>query len=388
MIGIVAALGFRRRSIAAIAPQKSSKPGAAPGVTSVPFDPVTPAFPMARARHLRRRPSTPELKLVQRELPLTADPTSPPETPTTSPHATRKSSLKPRHQLPPFYGADPSVSNDSNIRPLGHGHAFSYRPRLGPGELSPRSASSSDADDESDSVRSSLHAEANPGSDPEQSENESPKGRQPDTESEASSDTQTSEHGSANPEKADLVVEEVDAMDSDYEGLDILFPAEVESNRSRSRSRPELDGIMMDHLRKLNCSKEVSDDDAASSASSSDSSISRDSAEIAVYKRKAELKRMRRVSMSSSLGKRTHSELSGDSDGDSVTDVNELPSSARRMRKRLHRTSLLFQDPPAPRIEELEEPDSSEDERRFAAGLALSHELPYFDIEVVEIETI
>jgi hypothetical protein len=261
---------------------------------------------------------------------------------------------------------------------------FSYQPRLGPGELSPRSASSSsDADDESGSVGSSLHAEPNAGSSPEQSEAEELQCRQPDSESDSSDDD--SVHVTASHLAAELVVEEIDHMDSDYEGLDILFPNDIDSNRSRSRTRPELDGNVLEHLRRLNCSNEASDDESTSSSSSS--SISRDSAEVAFYKRQAELKRIRRVSMSSSLGKRTHSEMSGDSDGDSTADAGELPSSARRMRKRLHRTSLLFQDPPAPRIDELDEPDSSEDERRFAAGLALAHELPYFDIEVVEIES-
>jgi hypothetical protein len=266
---------------------------------------------------------------------------------------------------------------------------FSYQPRLGLEELSPRSASSSsDADDESGSVASSLHAEANIGSSPEQSESEEQQCRQPDSESEKSSADDDSIYVTTTHVETELVVEEIDPMDSDYEGLDILFPNDIDSNRSHSRTRPELDGHVLDHLRKLNCSNDVSDDDAQSTSSSSSSSISRDSAEIAFYKRQAELRRIRRVSMSSSLGKRTHSEMSGDSDGDSTAnDASDIPSSARRMRKRLHRTSLLFQDPPAPRIDELDEPDSSEDERRFAAGLALAHELPYFDIEVVEIES-
>ncbi|KAK0384597.1 hypothetical protein NLU13_8683 [Sarocladium strictum] len=347
---------------------------------------------MARNRHLRPRPSTPDLKLALREAPLTAaaDPASPPETPTTSPHATRKSSQKPRHQPPPFHDFLLPGLDDSHIRPLGHGHLFSYQPRLGPEGLSPRSASSSsDADDESGSVGSSLHAEANGRSSPEQSEADEQQCRLPDSESESSSDEEGSTCAAATHVETELIVEEIDPMDSDYEGLDTLFPNDIDSERSRSQTRPELDGQVLDHLRKLNCSNEASDDDARSSSSSSSSSLSRDSAEIAFYARQAELKRIRRVSMSSSLGKRTHSEMSGDSDGDSTAnDASDFPSSARRMRKRLHRTSLLFQDPPAPRIDELDEPDSSEDERRFAAGLALAHELPYFDIEIVEIESV
>lgn len=255
--------------------------------------------------------------------------------------------------------------------------------------MSPRSvSSSSDADDESGSVASSLHAEANVGSSHEQSDTEEQQCRQPDSDSDESSEDGDLIHDTTTRVDAELIVEEIDPMDSDYEGLDILFPNDIDSDHSHSAPRPELDGHVLDHLRKLNCSAEASGDDAESTSSSSSSSISRDSAEIAFYKRQAELKRIRRVSMSSSLGKRTHSEMSGDSDGDSTAnDASDIPSSARRMRKRLHRTSLLFQDPPAPRIDELDEPDSSEDERRFAAGLALAHELPYWDIEVVEIES-
>ncbi|TQW10191.1 protein kinase [Cordyceps javanica] len=63
-----------------------------------------------------------------------------------------------------------------------------------------------------------------------------------------------------------------------------------------------------------------------------------------------------------------------DSD-DAGLDVNEVGSSARRMRKRLPRGSLLFQDPPQPRIDEVEEPNSSEDE--YLTTQQFGMELPY-----------
>lgn len=378
---------------------------------------------MVRHKHLRQRPSTPNLKasysasahsppltlnspssasskpLTAVAVPRTADPASPPETPTTSPHTTRKSSQKPRHQPPPFHDFDALhvfVGNeDINIRPLGHGHKFSYRPK--PSDPSPRSSSSSEADDESDSVASSIGAEPNADSSPEQSDNGHAEYDETSSESGSGSDSEvhsnakgqrTAQASRLNATVTEILVEEIDPMDSDYEGLDALFPHEVESVRSNSRSRPTPEAVVLDTFERLNCSNEASNDDAWSTTSSSSSSISQDSAELAFYRRQVELKRMRRLSMSS-LGKRTHSEISGGSDDETgINDVNELGSSAQRMRKRLHRTSLLFQDPPAPRIDELDEPDSSEDERRdIIAGLSLAHELPYYDIEVVEIES-
>ncbi|XWW99319.1 hypothetical protein V2A60_007328 [Cordyceps javanica] len=72
-----------------------------------------------------------------------------------------------------------------------------------------------------------------------------------------------------------------------------------------------------------------------------------------------------------------------DSD-DAGLDVNEVGSSARRMRKWLHRGSLLFQDPPEPRIDELEEPNSTEDE--YLTTQQFGMELPYWTIEINEME--
>lgn len=92
--------------------------------------------------------------------------------------------------------------------------------------------------------------------------------------------------------------------------------------------------------------------------------------------------------MSSSVGKRTHSELSDSEDEWGPLDVNDVGSSARRLRKRLHRSSLLFHDPPE-QIIELDEPNSSEDERAAAKQgpwLSLAQELPYWHMEVMEIE--
>ncbi|KAH7322791.1 hypothetical protein B0I35DRAFT_476704 [Stachybotrys elegans] len=368
---------------------------------------------MPRRKSLRKRPSTPNLKLHQNHHQHhTADPASPPETPTHSPLMSRKSSLKPRHQ-PPFFDINRPLEQDPSIKPVGN-HQFSYRPALGPHQLSPRSSSSSSSsssdeptkDSADDSPSESLSiGSAQDVSDPDngaasdarlpQSSDEDDEDEDGDEEEDGevedgSSEDESDAPGSGSlPQRSsiritattstatvvcDFTIEDMGPEQNDYHGLDILYPTEIESNHSRSGSRhaDQLDTGMMQDLKNLNCSNEASDED-----------IDIDPFEDAFLKRQQELKRIRRVSVSSSFGKRTHSELS-DSDNDDigVSDVNELGSSARRMRKRLHRGSLLFHDPPEPRIDELEEPDSSEDEFE-----SLARELPYWTMEIMEMDS-
>ncbi|KAH6896796.1 hypothetical protein B0T10DRAFT_164844 [Thelonectria olida] len=350
---------------------------------------------MPRSKSSRRRPATPEHKIAesQEDQHLTADPTSPPETPTTSPPASRKHSLKPRRQ-PDFRDLfkHRPLDEDPNIKPFGNGHQFSYRPTFGPDQLSPRSSSSSSSDlDESDDASSenaSLGSVTDaPGPvvelDVDDSEDDSD---EPMSDSATTSDSDDSD-ASEEEETSHLTVttttvvcnftlEDVDPMDSDCDGLDILQPTEIESNRSRSRSRHrELDKDMMQDLKNLNCSNETSDNEE-----------SPDCEEEAFLRRREQLRKFRRMSMGSSFGKRTHSELSdSDSDGEAL-DVNDVGATARRFRRKMQRTSLLFHDPPPARIEELEEPDSSEDE--WAAGQSLARELPYWGaIEIMEMDS-
>lgn len=185
-----------------------------------------------------------------------------------------------------------------------------------------------------------------------------------------------------------FTLEELAAHASDG-GREILHPAEIESLASASRAssrasmlRRELPIRILSDLRNLNCSQEVSSDEEAMPPSPG---AAADLENEAFYKWQAE-RRRRRVSMSSSIGKRTHSELSEDSDieEDGGLDVNDVGFSARKMRKRQHRGSLLFQDPPEPRIDELEEPSSGEDERE--ANQALSRELPYARMEIIDMD--
>ncbi|KAH6606067.1 hypothetical protein Trco_005220 [Trichoderma cornu-damae] len=324
--------------------------------------------------------------------PQTADPTSPPDTPITSSHFPRKSG-----QGAFCLFANP-LARDPNIRPYGSGHQFSYRPLE---QLSPRSSSSSEADkgasgggDSSASAsvvslpkspRPWQDAGAHAGAD---SESGSGASLRSESESEAGFKAEPDKpkrtgpaHGPSILEICDFTIEDVDPMDSDCDGLDVLYPTEIESemepapSRSTSRHR-DLDKGMMQDLENLNCSNEASGDEAG---------LDGDDEESEFMRRQQELKRIRRVSMSSSFGKRTHSELSDSDDNDCALDVNEAGSSARRFRKRAHRGSLLFQDPPEPRIDELEEPNSSEDE--YANAMCLAQELPCLALGMMDTDS-
>jgi len=377
------------------------------------------AMPPKKSNNLRRRPATPNLDVTQlqaqvqtQEEPLTADPNSPPETPTTSPPFSRKISLKPRRQ-PDFHDYFQPLDSDPNIRPVGDGHQFSYRPSLGPEQLSPRSSSSSgmveDSSDEdssseddeesaSPSIRSMGNATGPAVSSPiddsdveledtDSSSDSDPSDSNSDSESEesvAADQVETSHDTVAATEivACNFTLEDVDPMDSDCEGLDVLQPTEIESNRSRSRSRHRKEHkTMVKDFRNLNCSNETSDTEQAADPEGVPDE------EAIFLKHRERLKRIRRMSMGSSFGKRTHSELSDSDDDGEGLDANEVGSSARRMRRKMHRTSLLFHDPPPPpaRIEELEEPDSSEDE--LVAHEHLARELPYWAIEIMEVDS-
>ncbi|OAQ66398.1 hypothetical protein VFPPC_07959 [Pochonia chlamydosporia 170] len=394
----------------------------------------------------RRRPVTPSLKLSRDHLHIdrsseTAGPTSPPETPTGSPQMVRK----PQHPAS-FYRYSRPLAQDPNIKPVGNGHQFSYQRVLGPEQLSPRSSSSDESDeegeteDESDddslvsdvaqpqSVANSSTADASDDMTSESDDDDDVDdgddeddgmGENEDDDDDGDGEEQldlgigarphiqlSSEPRSATVSVADseaedapdpqpqvvlisttatligdFVIEDIDPMDSGCEGLEVLFPTEIESNRSRSRSRhKEFHKGMVRDFKNLNCSNETSDNEGGPEA---DAMVDN---ELLFHKRQKEIRRIRRVSMSSSFGKRTHSELSESDDSDTGgLDVNDVGSSARRMRKRLHRGSLLFQDPPAPRIDELDEPDSSEDE--YDAADPFARELPYWTMEIMEMDS-
>ncbi|TFB07561.1 hypothetical protein CCMA1212_000172 [Trichoderma ghanense] len=350
------------------------------------------------SRSSPRRSSTPNLKLSPAHV---ADPASPPDTPVASPHFSSKDAPA------AFYLFAKPLAQDPNIRPYGSGHQFSYRPLE---QLSPRSSSSSEADEEdvSDHESSESASVVSLPDSPSQAQRY-PTGKNAsaphaldacadadadaETESDAGSES-ASESGkpkrtgsaqgpapSILDNMCSFTIEDVDPMDSECEGLAVLRPAEIESDDESAGSRStschkDLDKGMMEDLENLNCSNEASDDEA---------DPEEDDAESEFMRRQQELKRIRRVSMSSSFGKRTHSELSDSDDNDSALDVNEAGSSASRFRKRVNRGSLLFQDPPAPRIEELEEPNSDEDE--YANEMRIAQGLPYRGLEIMDTDS-
>ncbi|KAF4988304.1 hypothetical protein FGRMN_9855 [Fusarium graminum] len=370
-----------------------------------------------RKTSLRRRPATPNLNVAQVQTqvedqnePLAADPNSPPETPTTSPFL-RKSSLKPRRQ-PDFHDYFQPLDSDPNIKPVGDGHQFSYRPSLGPEQLSPRSSSSSEilddnssdedssSEDDDQSASPSIRSIGN-ATGPAVSSPIGDSDMGDDTDGSSDSDTSDSDSGSESGRSGvtdeaetshitatsmatatcNFTLEDVDPMDSDCDGLDVLQPTEIESNRSRSRSRNRKDHkTMVKDFRNLNCSNEASDNEQGADVEGEVD------AEVLFYQRREQIKKLRRMSMGSSFGKRTHSELSDSEDDGEGLDANEVGSSARRMKRKMHRTSLLFHDPPHARIEELDEPDSSEEEE-LVAQQHLARELPYWAIEIMEMDS-
>ena len=135
---------------------------------------------------------------------------------------------------------------------------------------------------------------------------------------------------------------------------------------------------MLSSLRDLSCGSESDEADL-------------DEAEYDHFRlRQRETRRLRRLN-SGSIGKRTISESIGSgSDREDIRaallDAAEVGSSARRLRRRVgDRRSLNFQDPPPSRIDELEEPDSSDDDM-VEVGEALAKELPYYTLEYISME--
>lgn len=188
-------------------------------------------------------------------------------------------------------------------------------------------------------------------------------------------------------DRSRLEVEELsdfDPMDSDRE--DVLRPAGYESpgsgrSRPTSRSGPTasrsrgLEREFVEHMQNLTCSNDSDDEFDAD-----------DAALREFVQRQKELKRRHRISHGSSIGKRTISER-GDSDHEDLKPFinGESPASDRRMRRRVgDRRGSIFHDHAPDRISELEEPDSDESEEDSDDNLA--RQLPYFDLEIMEVD--
>ncbi|KAK4131064.1 hypothetical protein BT67DRAFT_436574 [Trichocladium antarcticum] len=311
-------------------------------------------------------PTTTDLKISQNVGP------SPPQTPRTASPVFGRKSEPPLGALPPHIPLRPMAPPLSTGQTALNGLSFSHSQAIRPEQLSPRttscsSPSSSDPDDSDD-----LDAVGpSPSVSPE---------RRPDW-------TPPVLHVRTGRivTHAEFIVEELsDFGDSDDERLGVIRPCAIEyaeSDRSRSRSRnpPEIDQRMMHNLGNLNCSDDSDETD-----------IDENEYEFRefLHRRRAE-KRHKRMT-SGSIGKRTISESIGsDTDREDLKpflNPEEIGSSARRLRRRVgDRRSLQFQDPPPPRIDELDEPDSSEDE--FMISDSLARELPYYEYVSMEVDS-
>ncbi|CAK7563101.1 MAG: hypothetical protein SEPTF4163_000958 [Sporothrix epigloea] len=218
--------------------------------------------------------------------------------------------------------------------------------------------------------------------------------------------------------EAALIIEEVSDFDSDNGRIQIIRPYEIEEAdserektadpnrnrrgkfhmakvRRRSSARlsrlPELDQGVTSGLREFTFGAD-SDEEVLLDEDDDDSDYDEDALKSFLLRQRDE-KRRRRMT-SGSISKRTITESIGsDTDTEdlsSVLDANDVGSSARRLRRRLDRHSLQFQDPPPPRIDELDEPDTSDNEddvkELIHNGETLARELPYYTLEYISME--
>lgn len=187
--------------------------------------------------------------------------------------------------------------------------------------------------------------------------------------------------------------------ESDYEGFDsdcesVLRPhqyedAESEKARSTRASSPhhELDDGVVNGLRDLDCGTEERDEEEEREA---------------WEKKRREEKRMKRRSSGSVQKRSLAQSIGSDTDDEDLQPVfegaNEAGSSARRLRRKVagERTSLIFDDPPVGRIEEVEEPDSCEEvvavgeveeESEDEDGEAWDREMPFYGQEDMDLDS-
>ncbi|KAK1753073.1 hypothetical protein QBC47DRAFT_362904 [Echria macrotheca] len=307
------------------------------------------------------RPTTPNLKI-----PRSVGPSSPPQTPTAaSPvlgpqHSLKTGAMAPHNHVFP-------MAPGFTARFAGKGPTFGHARPARPDQLSPRSSntslpSSSDEDEARPSPSRSLSPEH---TDPAAPAPPPPPRNRPER----------------TVVNSALIIEEMsDFTDSDDDRFGVIRPVAIEdaeSDRSRSRSRypPEIYQRITSDLGNLHCSD-------------SDYSDLSEAEHQEFLKRQREAKRRKRMS-SGSIGKRTISESIGsDTDREDMNKpflpVEEVGSTARRLRRRMgNRHSMQFRDPRP--IQELDEPESSEDE--YLISEALARELPYYEYSVMEIDS-
>jgi hypothetical protein len=184
--------------------------------------------------------------------------------------------------------------------------------------------------------------------------------------------------------------------ESDYEGFDsdtdsVLRPhqyedAESEKARSTRASSPrhELDDKVVNGLRDLDCGTGENDAEAER--------------EAWLEKQRKERRRKRRSS--GSVQKRSLAQSIGsDTDDEDIQPItfegaNEAGSSARRLRRKVagDRTSLIFDDPPVARIEEVDEPDSCEEGmarevEEMSEEERWDREMPFYGQEDMDVDS-
>ncbi|KAJ0383995.1 hypothetical protein COL922a_009291 [Colletotrichum nupharicola] len=192
--------------------------------------------------------------------------------------------------------------------------------------------------------------------------------------------------------KANFTVEEMsdfDPMDQDRDG--IMAPSGYSSPASaRSRSRAPVAAPKPDPTSRL--AREFDHLNFPSSDSESED-LDADEAHEEFIRVQRTLRMLRRRTHGSSIGKRTISERSESDHEDMPLDPDAVGSSARRLRRRVGDQSvrrsfiLQFQDPPPPRIDEIDEPDSEVEGIFFCDHETLARELPYYSIEIIEYES-
>ncbi|KAF5023619.1 hypothetical protein F66182_4321 [Fusarium sp. NRRL 66182] len=243
-----------------------------------------------------------------------------------------------------------SLDSDPNIKRVGDGHQFSYRPSLGPEQLSPRSSSSSDmlddsSDDEDESGSPSVRSIGNAAG---------PAVSSPIDHSDiVLDDAADTPHITATSTAAatyDFTIEHVDLINSDDDNLDVLQPTEIESNRSRSTSRHgKAHKTMVEDLKDLAYSNKTSDNGQDELSQEAES-----------LKPRRQLSKSRRISIGSKFGKRRHIKLSDSEDDGEGLEFNQVVSSARRMLRKIRRISPLPYDLSPVPIEELEQLGTSQ----------------------------
>jgi len=253
------------------------------------------------------------------------------------------------------------MPQQSDIRAAAGGAAFNLGRQVRHNQLSPQSISSSASSTDSDS-----------------SDGESITSAQP----EASPPMHRSIPAMRATQKATFVVEEMGNFEDDDEDRpsalrpDHFEYAESDRSRSRSRNPPEIDQTVMYKFGKLDCSDDSDETDCDD-----------DDYQKFILRQRME-KRRKRMS-SGSIGKRSITESIGsDTDMEDLKvpyiDAVQAGSAERRVRRKVrNRQSLLFQEPPLPRIDQAEEPPTSDDE--FLDDDALK-ELPYYTLDYITME--